>query len=241
MNSKETLIQYAKVLSEAPKIAIPKGTQLYRARPCVNDEQVKEIKRNPAIQLLTNPNPAKQDGRFHKKGQHPLYLANTPETASAEVKKDDTQLIVIGYFSTRRHKTVLSLLPEDYANPTIFPPDNVIHELALSLNEIAHKPDDYSETKEFIDTLKEAGVIRAEDGNKAVFIVRYKSVKHAPGINYFMCGVIETRKLLGECQEPKDAIGFPIPTDYGLLQFEGCWVSAILVRPPGCRAYGVRE
>lgn len=148
MNTKEALIQYWKVLSKAPKIAIPKGTSLYRARSCVNDEQVKKIERKPAIQLLTNPKPAKQDGRFHKEGQFALYLASTTETASAEVKEDDTQFIITGRFSTRFPKIVFSLLPEDYSNPTIFPRDNLLHALALFLNKIAHQANDYSETKE---------------------------------------------------------------------------------------------
>lgn len=221
MNTKETLFQYANVLSGAPKKAIPKGTLLYKARSCVNDEQVTDIERNPAIQLLTNPEPAKQNGRFNKEGTYALYLASTPETASAEVKKDDALLIVIGQFSTRFPKKVFSLLPEDYSNTTFFPPDNIIHKLALFLNEIAHKPNDYSETKEFIDTLKEASFITAEDEEKAIFIIRYRSVKYKTGINYFMCGAIENSKLLGECEKPKDAIGFPILTDYGFLQFEG--------------------
>lgn len=221
MNTKEALIQYAKVLSKAPKIAIPEGTPLYKARSCVNHEQVNRTTVNPATRLLTNPEPAKQNGRFHKEGAYALYLANTPETASAEVKKDDTQLIVIGKFSTRFDKKVFSLLPADYANTMFFPPDNIVHELAAFLNGIAHKPNNYNETKEFIDTLKEEGIITAEDEEKAVFIIRYKSVKYETGINYFMCGAIENSKLLGECEEPRDTIGFPIPTDYGFLQFEG--------------------
>ncbi|MDQ3775318.1 MAG: hypothetical protein M3461_13680 [Pseudomonadota bacterium] len=111
-------------------------------------------------------------------------------------------------------------MPEDYSNTTFFPPDNIIHKLVLFLNEIAHKPNDYSETKEFIDTLKEASFITAEVEEKAIFIIRYKSVKYETGMCCFMCGAIESSKLLGECEKPKTAIGFPIPTDYGFLQFE---------------------
>ena len=223
MNTRETLIQYANVLSKAPKIAIRKGMPLYKARSCVNDEQVTEIERNPAIELLTNTKPATQNGRFNKKGTYALYLADSPETASAEVQKDDTQSIVIGQFSTRRLRTVFSLLPDDYSNTTFFPPDNIIHKLVLFLNEIAHKPNDYSETKEFIDTLKETGFITAEVEEKAIFIIRYKSVKYATGMCYFMCGAIENSKLLGRCEKPKDVIGFPIPSDYGFLQFDFLW------------------
>ena len=244
MNTRETLIQFADVLYNAPKPTISKGTLLYKARSCVNDEEITEIERNPAIQLLTNTKPANQDGRFHKKGTYALYLADSPETASAEVQKDDSQSIIIGQFSTRRPRPVFSLLPEDYSNTTFFPLDSIIHKLALFLDEISRKSNDYSETKEFIDTLKEAGFITEEVEEKAIFIIRYKSVKYETGMCYFMCGAIENSKLLGRCEKPKDVMGFPIPSDYGFLQFDFLWPPReppYLTLPPQSPRQGVQR
>jgi hypothetical protein len=210
-NTKDTLIEFAKLLSGAPKIALKKDMSLFKARSCANETEIEEIEKNPSNNLLANPSPAGEDGRFHSKGEYALYLSSSSETAIAEVKNENTKWVLIGEFYTCWPKEVFSLLPEDY-NLNFFPTDSPVHSLSLFLNKIAHEKNSYSETNKFVDALKEGGFI--PDTEKAVFIIRYQSVKKPPGENYFMCGAIENSKLLG-----LKKVESWTPTDYGFLKF----------------------
>jgi hypothetical protein len=171
--------------------------------------------------LGTNPKPAEKDGRFHEKGDFPLYFSTQHEAAIEEVKEAITKHIIVGEFKVCRLKTVFSLLPEDYSNTLFYPVDNPIHELCDFLSALSHQPEKYEETKRFVRIFRENGFITEKDFEDGLFVIRYKSLKYQNAANYFMCGANETSKLLGRCRNPRDNIGFPIPTDYGFLEFLG--------------------
>lgn len=221
MEAEQTLLEFAKIYSGSAKKALSKSTVLYRARSCFSKEEKALIEADPSNQLLTSPYPSNQDGRFHKKGSYAAYFSDSKETACKEVKNDDTEWIIVGKFKTRFPIRILSLLPDDYSHPVFFPSENAIHALVQKLNKIALQPDNYSETKEFVDTLKRAGFISKNDHKYGIFTIRYQSVKSPRNTNYFMCGAIETDKLLDKNLNFVEENGEIHPTDYGALEYNG--------------------
>lgn len=208
INAQEQITQLVEKLRTASKHHLPTGTIFYRARACSCANELATIRLNPANELLTNPNSAKEDGRYHRIGDFPLYLAHDAITAQKEVIKNNTKWLVVGKYISNFPINVISLLPTDYKRSGFFFQGTNIPDVADSLYRIAHG-DNYEETKEFINTLRKKDLIR---NNDELFVIRYHSAKNSRGINYFLHGPVQSEQML--------SLHPPFETDWGALTFE---------------------